>query len=129
MRTNRLQVDTDNGVSRFYRELTQLLADWLYQSLGQEVCWDVIDNPRPSSHFEPTPTEVNEANERVNQYNRHTRRDTPQDTTVHRQVILTDDSDDDTMAEPIVTIPAQHTSNPADLEKFTRDLLRIRLQA
>ena len=88
MQTSRLQVDTDNGVSRFYRELAQLLADRLYQSLGHEVCRDVIDNPRPLSHFEPTPTELDEANECVNRYDRHTQRDAPWDTTVHRQVIL-----------------------------------------
>ena len=44
MRTNRLQDDIDNGVGRFYRELSQLLADRMFRTLGAPICQELVEH-------------------------------------------------------------------------------------
>ena len=57
----------------------------------------------------------------INVYGRH-----PLETeklTSTNQVILTNESEDNNHSEPVVTLPATHRPNPAELEKLTRVVL------
>lgn len=43
-RASRLRVDTDNGLARFYRKLSQILADRLYVTLREAQLQEVIEH-------------------------------------------------------------------------------------